>query len=153
MGEKSGADEELGVTVDLLGLPLMPLKDPRGRPSFKKTKENQMLVMSLRSKGQTQDEIARFMGCDPKTLRKNFSRELDHGQALLEGIAMQALVRRALEGNVTAIKTLLDVTSVRAPNRRPAQPAADKPVTPVGKKEQLAQAARAPGPDWGQLIN
>lgn len=139
----------LGVDVDLLGDPFRPLRDPRGRPSWKKTKENQLLVMSLRSAGMNHDEIAEYLGCDGKTLRKYFSRELDHGAMLLEGLAVQVLVRKMLEGHVGAAKQVRDICSTRAPSRKGK--AAEKPAAP-GKKEQARIDAGRPPAGVDDLV-
>lgn len=142
--------EGLGVDVDLLGDPLMPLRDPRGRPSFAKNKENQLLVMTLRGAGWKQAEIAEHMRCDEKTLRKHFSRELDHGALLLEGLALQVLVRKMLEGNVGAAMKVRDIAGLRAPKAESTR--AEKPA-PKGKKELLVEAAHRPTQDWGDLLD
>ena len=144
-----GPGGEVGVDVDLLGLPLMPLKDPRGRPAFARTQGNQMVVMTLRAKGQSVSEIATFLRCDEKTVRKHFSRELDAGAALLEGIAMQVLVRKMLEGSVGAARQVLEICATRAQGAKARQPKAPE----LGKRE-LAQieAAKAP-PSVADLLN
>lgn len=135
--------------LDLLGDPIRPIKDPRGRPAYAKTKENQLLVISLRGANWSQADIATFMGCDEKTLRKHFSRELDAGALFLDGMAMQVLVKKMLEGHVGAAKEVRTIAQTRAPK-------ADKPkpkVTQLGKKELADQAARQASPDWGDLLS
>jgi hypothetical protein len=141
-----------GVELDLLGDPLRPIRDPRGRPSFAKSKENQQLVISLRAAGWTQDQIATFIGADAKTLRKYFSRELDHGALFLEGMAMQVLVKEMLRGNVTATKRVLEIAqAANAPKGKPdAKP---ERLASVGKKAQLAIDAQRPSQGWGDLVN
>jgi hypothetical protein len=145
--QNSGAEAP---ELDLLGDPYRPLRDPRGRPSYAKTKENQLLVINLRAAGWSQEQIATFVGCDPKTLRKNFSRELDHGALMLEGIALQVLTKRALEGNVGAAKEVLAIA--RAGNAPKSSTRPPKPI-PVGKKEQLTRDARVPSQGWGDLLD
>jgi hypothetical protein len=46
------------------------------RPEHIATQQNRNKVMMLLAFGWGQDRIARAMGIDPKTLRKNYSREL-----------------------------------------------------------------------------
>ncbi|GGW24038.1 hypothetical protein GCM10011452_09300 [Gemmobacter lanyuensis] len=144
-----------GEEVDLLGDPIRPLRDPRGRKSAVGNasirKENQRVVMSLSAAGLKTDEIAQYMGIDAKTLRKYFSRELDHGAMLLEGLAMQALVQRMLEGNVSAAKEVRTIAAARAAPRTP-KAHVHKPA-PLGKKAALAQEAKAPPTGWGDLLN
>jgi hypothetical protein len=138
------------VDLDLFGQPVMPIRDPRGRPAYAKSKENQMLVITLRARGWSQAQVAAFMGCDEKTLRKHFSRELEHGALFMEGIAMQALVRKMNEGHVGATKEVLAIT--KAAVTPPAQ-AKPKAPAPIGKKEALQIDAKAPPSSWGDLLN
>lgn len=104
--------------------------------------------MTLRAAGQSQEEIAGFMRCDPKTLRKYFSRELDSGAALLEGLAMQVLVKRMLDGNVSAAKQVKEICSLRIPK-------ADKQKAAVvpGKKESLRQQSERPMGSWATVLD
>ena len=59
-------------------------------------------VRHLAGVGVRQDDIARIIGCAPKTLRKRFRDDLDRGTA--EAIATVAgyLFANAMAGNVTA---------------------------------------------------
>lgn len=145
--QNSGAS---ALELDLLGDPYRPLRDPRGRPSFAKSKENQLLVINLRAANWSEDQIATFMQCDPKTLRKHFSRELAHGALFLEGIALQVLTKRALEGNVGAAKEVLAIARAANAPKSAARPAK---ATPLGKKEQQARDAGAPPQGWGDLLD
>lgn len=143
----------LGVDLDLLGDPLKALKDPRGRPAFANNKENQLVVMTLAARGWRQAEIATFLGCDEKTLRKHFSRYLEHGALFLEGIAMQAMVKKMLAGNVGATRDILDIASLRAP-KAPPKAAGDKAKpTPIGKKAQREKDATDPPQEWSDLLD
>lgn len=149
MGE--AANQGVEAAVDLFGNPLQPFRDPRGRPAYAKSKENQMLVVQLRALSWTHDQIAAFMGCDAKTLRKHFSRELDHGALFLEGMAMQVLVRRMMDGNVSAAK---EVLAMVRPANAPMGDKDGKPKKPPvkGKKEDLNDQAARPPQAWGDLL-
>lgn len=147
----AGENGGLGVEVDLLGDPLMPLKDPRGRPAFAKSKENQLLVISLRGAGWSQEEIAAFMRCDPKTLRRHFSRELDHGATFLDGLAVQVLVRKMMEGNVGAAKAVRELTAARAPKAKGDGKPKPAPA-PLGKKDRQKLEAHDMPAGWGDLL-
>ena len=68
INEKSGTDPER----DLFGVPVGQLRERWGRPSFAKSDENQRTVMTLRGAGWSQKRIARYMGCDEKTLANIF---------------------------------------------------------------------------------
>lgn len=135
------------VEVDLFGNPVQPMRDFRGRPQYKKSAENQQLVTDLRAGGMTHTEIATCMGCDEKTLRKHFSRELQVGATLAKGQAIQVLMQKMRDGNLTATRAVLDMTEARpAPVEKP------KPEPQLGKKEQ-AQRDAADVPDgWGDLL-
>lgn len=141
------------VAVDLLGDPVQPIRDPRGRKAAVANeairKEIQTVIMSMRSVGKTQEEIAQFLRMDVKTLRKYFSPTLDHGAMLLEGIAIQVLVKKMLEGNVSAAKEVLKICGSRtAPKQAPKVP---KP-QPLGKKQMLNDEARNPTLGWGDVL-
>ena len=135
------------VELDLLGDPVRAIRDPRGRPSFAKSKENQLLVITLRGSGWSETDVAAYMRCDPKTLRKHFSRELSSGALFLEGMAMQVLVKRMLEGHVPAAKAVREVAQLRAA-KAPAHR-----VPAMGKKESLRREAHLPPTGWGNLLN
>ena len=139
------------VDRDLLGDPIRPIRDPRGRPSYAKTKENQRLVITLRAAGHSQEDIATFVGCDPKTLRKNFSRELDYAAVLLDGMALQVLVGEMLKGNVAAAKAVRGITALRPPSQGKPKDNADRPAA-VGKKARAVQDAKTPTMGWGELV-
>lgn len=151
MEEKSGDGE---VERDLLGDPIKAIRDPRGRRSAVGSegirKEVQRVVMSLKAAGQSQEQIAEYLRMDVKTLRKYFSRELDHGATLLEGLAMQVLVKRMLDGSVSAAKQVLAIAGPRSAPQT-GKGAGAKP-EPLGKKAALAEAARKPDAGWGDLL-
>ena len=138
-----------GVELDLLGDPIRPIKDPRGRPAFAKTQENQLLVLSLRGAGWSQADIATYLRCSEKTLRKHFSRELDHGAVLLDGMAVQVLVKKMLQGHVGAAKQVREFTQARAPRDDKGSPAK---APALGKKAQADRDATRPTDDWSELL-
>ncbi len=146
-------DSEGVVAVDLLGDPVQPIRDPRGRKAAVANegirKEIQTVVMSMRSVGKTQEEIAQYLHMDVKTLRKHFSRSLEHGSMLLEGMAIQVLVKKMLEGNVTAAKEVLKICGSRNAPKQAPKPA--KP-QPIGKKDRLNDEARNPTLGWGDVL-
>lgn len=146
MAKNSG---ELGVDVDLLGDPFEPLKDPRGRPSFAKTKQNQLVVATFAASGWTHAAIATYLQCDEKTLRKHFSRELSDGAIMIEGLARQALVKKMLAGHVGATNRVLEFAQAVPKRSAKAKDAAEsKP----GKKEMLRKEAGEPTPGWADAL-
>lgn len=155
MEQKTGAgdgranmDEPEKAGLDLFGEPIAAIRERRGRPSFKKDKENQRLVALLVADGWSQAKIADYIGCDEKTLRKNFSRELHAGQQMVKAELLAVLYVKARSGNVGAAQKLLDrlEPAVPAPSRPKSEP---KP----GKKEVLNREASAPTSGWGDILN
>lgn len=148
-----------GQEVDLFGQPLLPIRDRRGRKSFKKDKENQSFVSRRAADGWTHEMIAEDMGIDPKTLRKYFSRELASGRVFMVGEMLDILHRRAREGHVPSVKALLDRYEDEAPiaprNRRPAEGDDDDqaPEAPLGKKEQAVLEAQKVPDNYGDIFS
>jgi transcriptional regulator with XRE-family HTH domain len=145
--------------VDLFGAPIAPIRDRRGRPSFKKDKENQEFVAIRAAAGWSQRRIAENMGVDEKTLRKYFSRELEYGAVLTEGVMLDVLMKLVREGKVQAIKQLYAMIKTAAPaaprNHADAEDdepeAEDKPKA-LGKKEQALQDAQMIPDDYGDIF-
>ena len=135
--------------VDLFGAPVTQIRERWGRPSFSKTKENQRVVATLRLAGWAQAHIAAYIGTTEKTLRKNFSRELQAGADLIEGQALEVLVAKMRQGNLTAARRILDLA--QAGRAAPPIPK-DEADGPRGKKEILTDAANKPGATWGNLL-
>lgn len=143
--------------VDLFGNEIAPLRDRRGRPSFKKDKENQDFVAVRAAAGWSQERIAEALGCDPKTLRKNFSRELEAGHLLIDGLCLDVLLRRVREGHAPSVRQLqerLDRVAPPAPKgkAKPAEATEPKPEI-LGKKEQRLREAGDPASDYGSLYD
>lgn len=95
--------------LDMFGNPSLPIRDRRGRPSFKKDKENQDFVAVRIAAGWSQKRIAENMGIDEKTLRKHFSRELELGAVFIEGVVLDVLLRRTREGHAPSVRQLREV--------------------------------------------
>lgn len=147
--------DETNVDLDLFGRKVKPPIDRRGRPSYAKSKENQLIVATLIARNWTQDRIAGYIGCDPKTLRKNFSRELSDGADLVEGMALEALLHKMVNGDRIATQKILDVVDAG----RLVTPVQQKhsKVAVLGKKDELTEAAKTPTGSWsddfGSAIN
>jgi hypothetical protein len=60
-------------------------------------------VRYLAGVGVSQDDIARIIGCDPKTLRKRLRDELDRGVAEANATVCGYLFAAAKAGNISAI--------------------------------------------------
>ncbi|MFC6640830.1 MULTISPECIES: hypothetical protein [Sulfitobacter] len=150
---KSEAKPADPFSVDMFGAPNDQIRERWGRPQYKKTEENQLLVSTLKAAGWSQARIAAYLRCDIKTLRNNFSRELQAGADLIEGQALEVLVRQMRNGKLTAVRQVLSMTEKGRATPPPAPE--DHPEAPekLGKKEQLDQAAQTPPSSWGSLLN
>ena len=75
------------------------------RPRFKATPEERKMVEALSGYGVREDEIAQTVreGIDPKTLRKHFRRELDHGAARANAAVAQTAYKMAVSGQHPAM--------------------------------------------------
>lgn len=71
-------------------------------PPHKPTDETRAQVLALVGYGIRQDEIARFLSVDPKTLRKHYRDELDTGVVAANEAVARSLHKQATEGNVAA---------------------------------------------------
>lgn len=152
------ADENHGQEPDrdLFGNPLEPLRDRRGRPSFGKTKENQDFVAVRAAMHWSHARIAEALGCDEKTLRKYFSRELREGAMIIEGMCLDVTLRRVREGHMPSVRMMqerLERVAAPPPPSKPAAGEEDAPedVRPLGKKQQQLAAASQPVAGYGDL--
>ena len=162
-GEKPVSGGE-AVARDLFGRPVEPLRDRRGRPSFAKTPENQDFVAVRAAAGWAQAAIADAIGCDEKTLRKHFSRELSAGRLIVEGMALDVLMKKLREGHGPSIRLLLErmdetTAADRKRARRPAEEdeEGDDEAAPrrstLGKKEIADREAQLIPDDWAEAID
>ncbi|MEM9642854.1 MAG: hypothetical protein AAGA19_15275 [Pseudomonadota bacterium] len=143
---------------DLLGAPYDQANETWGRPSFKKTEENQKLVGVLAAAGWKAERIARQIGCDGKTLRKHFSRELAQAADDAEAAALMTIHNRMEDGNVSAARHILALAEKgRAappqPKSKPDEKPAEDPEAGMGKKERQAARAQSPSGIWGDLLH
>lgn len=151
VSENSETNDDIQTGVDLFGEPLRPIKDRRGRKSFAKTKENQDTVMALRAVGWSQARIARYMGCDVKTLTKHFSLELEAGADFVEGQCVEVLYKRMREGHRISAVDLIKMTK-QGHAMPPPKP--ERPAEKLGKKEQQQRDAETghDGTEWAGLL-
>lgn len=145
---KNASSNNLG-EVDLLGDPISTIKDPRGRPAFAKSKENQLVVVSLAAAGWTQEQIGIYMQCDPKTLRKHFSRELDHGSLFADGMALQVIMKKMLDGNLLAAKRVREMAGLQP---LPSKGNLGRKVPVLGKKAQRVVDASEVPEGWADIL-
>ncbi len=141
---------------DLLGDPVSMATDHLGRPGFEKTVENQEAVQVLKAAGWSNERIARYVGCDPKTLRKHFSQELTQAVDQAEAEALLTIHRRMKEGNVSAARQVMTLAEKgRAAPPMPTHPGPEAtpedadPLDGLGKKDRATAAAKVPTGGWG----
>lgn len=70
---------------------------------FEPTDEQRPLVRALAGFGVVHDNIAKHVGCEPKTLRKHFGEKVDRGSVEATAQVAQSLFQMATSGkNVAA---------------------------------------------------
>src|SRR5215469_14845918 len=72
------------------------------RKAFLATEAMRGQVRSYAARGTPQEDIAKLIGCDAKTLRKHFRKELDLGMAEANAAMCGYLFAAAAAGNVAA---------------------------------------------------
>jgi hypothetical protein len=72
------------------------------RPAFVVNEALCEKVLHLAGLGVPQDDIAKIVGCSPKTLRKRFRDELDRGAAEANAIVAGCLFAQAKAGSIAA---------------------------------------------------
>src|SRR5215831_18116797 len=138
------------------------------RPAFVVTDAMREKVQYLAGLGVPQDDIAKIIGCAPKTLRTRFREELDRGVAEANAMVAGYLFNSAKEGNVSAqifwLKTRAHWREGTAPNPiSDTNAGASSPVVLVlpdnGRDPELTQLLRdaqgkyLPGARGGNLMN
>jgi hypothetical protein len=83
-----------------------------GRPVFHAIRVERRTVEILTYAGWTQNRMAMVIRISPKTLRKHFRGELDHGAARSHTELVSAVRRRAARGSKSA-QRLLNQVGVR----------------------------------------
>jgi len=101
--KKSTATDKPKVTKRVTkGRPKATKKIARGKPEHKPTKAKRDTVAMHAMVGTPQEDIARVLGIDPKTLRKHYRDDLDLATASANADIGGALYRQAIDGNVSA---------------------------------------------------
>ena len=129
--------------TDLLGDPLLPLPDKRGRRKLRFPAEVYEKVEVLAAAAMTHDEISDAVGISAPTLRKYFRQELDGALSRQRAEALSLLAEQARKGNVSAIKAYLAEVDKRwaaAGLEKRAKPGGANAVR-KGKKEERQDAA------------
>ena len=85
-----------------------------GRPAHVPTEPQRRQVEALAGFGIQETEIAGLMGCDPKTLRKHYREELDHGHTKANAKVAENLFRMALGQGREAVTAAIFWLKTRA---------------------------------------
>jgi hypothetical protein len=73
-----------------------------GRPAYKPSQKDVDFVEAMAKVGTPQEEIAKVIGVDPKTLRKYFAVILETAGIKANAMVGQSLYQNAVDGNVAA---------------------------------------------------
>ena len=126
----------------------------RGRPAHVPTDETRNLVELLSGFGIPQDEIARLVGIDPKTLRFHYADQIELGTIKATAKVAQNLFTMACKPTREGLSAAIFWLKVRAgwSEYAPRLPRSDEP---LGKKEFAVRDAltAGDGTEWGQLVN
>ena len=118
----------------------------------------------LRASKWTHERIARYLGCDPKTLRNHFSRKLAEAADIIKGLAIKTTMNKAKDGSVSAARRLHDIAEegralppdgaagARTAPEEKVEPVDADPTKGLGKKEITLLNAQTSGKAWGTLL-
>lgn len=73
-----------------------------GRPTHEPTEKTRSEVKAFAMVGTPQDEIAKYIGVDRKTLTKHYRHELDTAMTMANAKIAQSLYQQATNGNTSA---------------------------------------------------
>ncbi len=74
-----------------------------GRWAREFSEDDRKKIKAMAGYGIPQDDIAKVMECDKKTLRKHCQKELDVGSAIATAKVAESLYNQALSGNTAAM--------------------------------------------------
>lgn len=112
-----------------------------GRPPHEATEKDRKQVEAMASYGIPELDIARVLGVALNTLKKWYSYELETGHIKANSIVAQSLFQKATGNGNGAVAACIFWLKVRAKWVEP-KPWDD---APIGRKEQLQQAAATAG--------
>lgn len=123
-----------------------------GRPAHVPTDESRNLVESLSGFGIPQDEIARLVGIDPKTLRFHYADQIELGGIKATAKVAQNLFTMACKPTREGLSAAIFWLKVRAGWSEYTPRRVEET---LGKKESAERDAMTAGEgnEWGQLVN
>jgi hypothetical protein len=128
------------------------MSNKAGRPAHAPTDDSRSLVESLSGFGIPQEEIARLVGIDPKTLRLHYADQIELGGIKATAKVAQNLFTMACKPNREGLQAAIFWLRVRAGW---SEYAPRTPAEPLGKKAaaQAEALAAGQGTEWGHLVN
>jgi AcrR family transcriptional regulator len=132
-----------------------------GRKAWRPSDAERAKVRQWLALGMSPADVARRLGRTEPTVRRHFREEIATAQAVVEAELIDALMKSAKGGNVTAIRTALErlgqtkLAALEAELGKPAAPGRKEPKPePIGKKMQAQLDARtaAQGTEWDGLL-
>ena len=127
-------------------------RSPAGRPAHVPTDETRNLVESLSGFGIPQDEIARLVGIDPKTLRFHYADQIELGSIKATAKVAQNLFTMACKPTREGLSAAIFWLKVRAGWSEYAPlPRGEES---LGKKESAEREAltAGDGTEWGSWL-
>jgi hypothetical protein len=123
-----------------------------GRPAHVPTDDSCNMVESLSGFGIPQDEIARLVGIDPKTLRFHYGDQIELGNIKATAKVAQNLFTMACKPTREGLSAAIFWLKVRAGWSEYAPKRVEEP---LGKKEAAERDALTAGEgnEWGRLVN
>ena len=122
-----------------------------GRPTHVPTDETRNLVESLSGFGIPQDEIARLVGIDPKTLRFRYAEQIELGNIKATAKVAQNLFTMACKPTREGLSAAIFWLKVRAGW---SEYAPRRVEGPLGRKESAERDALTAGEgnEWSRLV-
>ena len=127
-----------------------------GRPAHIPTDKTRNTVESLSGFGIPQDEIARLVGIDPKTLRLYYADQIELGGIKATAKVAQNLFSMACKPTREGLSAAIFWLKVRAGwSEYAPRPFRERAEEPLGKKETAERDAlmAGEGSEWGRLVN
>jgi hypothetical protein len=117
------------------------------------TKETQDMVESLSGFGIPQEEISKFIGIDPKTLRLHYAEQIELGGIKATAKVAQNLFSMACKPTREGLQAAIFWLRVRAgwSEYSPRPPAPESLGKKATAKAEALTAGR--GTEWGHLVN
>ena len=145
--------------IDLFGYPDRPGRGKKGRPTFTPTLRDHNRVRLLLAMGWANQRIASALEISLPTLQKYFRAELAERELMadrLEARRLELAMEQANTGNISALRELgrlIERQEAALADAEFRKKPKEELAARLGKKEQLADEASRPSPDWQVLLD